>query len=130
MDTAPTPPPPPPPSSLPLPGNLAQKKHPKPQPQFAAIPFTGHSPTLESNPSPEALHDAQGEENPPLFQVQNGPLSTPSEEQEDNDSDTKEKHIPVQETNPAPQALHGTLMTEQQDEQATQMEPAEEDQQA
>ncbi|XP_040002355.1 branchpoint-bridging protein-like isoform X2 [Xiphias gladius] len=122
MATAPPPPPAPPPPALP--GNLAPKTPPKPHPQPAAIPFNGYPPIQETFPSPETLPDAQGEEAPPLFQVQNGSLSQSPEGQEDVPSESEEKCHPVQETDPAPQALNGPQVTEQQDEQATHMDPA------
>ncbi|GAA6230257.1 proline-, glutamic acid- and leucine-rich protein 1-like [Lates japonicus] len=119
MDTA-SPPPLPPPVP-PVPPSQAPKTRPTPQPQPAAIPYNGYPPIQETNPSPEALNDAQGEEVLLPVQVQEG--------QEDSE-DSEDKYHPVQETDPAPEALNHPQMAEQQDEQATQTDPSGEGQMA
>ncbi|KAG7236751.1 hypothetical protein INR49_029519 [Caranx melampygus] len=124
------PPPPPPPPLLLLSGNQAQNTRPAPQPGFAAIPFNKCAPTQETHPPPEALPDAQDEENPPLLQVEDEPLSMATDWQEHSASNEEEEKDPVQETNPAPQVLHDAPITEEQDEAAAHMEPASDDQQA
>ncbi|XP_044044912.1 wiskott-Aldrich syndrome protein family member 3-like [Siniperca chuatsi] len=118
--TAPSPPPPPPPTCGNQPCTIGSPLCP----EHAAIPINSKQslPVQETNPSSETLYHADDAPASPLLPEQSGPESPLSQGQEDNPSDSEEKHGPVQETDPAPQ------MTEQQDEADIQMDQISEDQ--